>query len=99
MDIVAKIRAAKELSEALGCLVRHFAADTGTLHLVEEDGRLHLKALSGQFPPPVLAITQNTPWAAAAVARPVRAQKQSRRPSLPLGGPHDQWPPPGHRAF
>ena len=34
MDIVAKIRAAKDLSEALGCLVRHFAADTGTLHLL-----------------------------------------------------------------
>ena len=40
---------------ALGCVVRHFAADTGTLHLLEEDGMLHLKALSGQFPPPVLA--------------------------------------------
>jgi hypothetical protein len=61
VDIVAKIRAAKDLSEALGCLVRHFAADTGTLHLLEEDGMLHLKALSGQFPPPVLAIIQKIP--------------------------------------
>jgi L-methionine (R)-S-oxide reductase len=61
VDIVPKIRAAKELSEALGCLVRHFAADTGTLHLLEEDGMLHLKALSGQFPPPVLAIIQKIP--------------------------------------
>ena len=26
MDIVAKIRAVKDLSEALGCLVRHVAA-------------------------------------------------------------------------
>ena len=61
MDVVAKIRAAKELSEALGCVVRHFAADTGTLHLLGEDGMLHLKALSGQFPPPVLAIIQKIP--------------------------------------
>jgi hypothetical protein len=61
VDIVPKIRAAKELSEALGCLVRHFAADTVTLHLLEEDGMLHLKALSGQFPPPVLAIIQKIP--------------------------------------
>jgi hypothetical protein len=30
--------------------LRHFAADTGTLHLLENDGLLHLKALSGQFP-------------------------------------------------
>jgi hypothetical protein len=27
VDIVAEIRAAKELSDALGCVVRHFAAD------------------------------------------------------------------------
>jgi L-methionine (R)-S-oxide reductase len=61
VDVVAKIRAAKELSDALGCVVRHFAADTGTLHLLEEDGMLHLKALSGRFPPPVLAIIQKIP--------------------------------------
>ena len=61
MDAVAKIRAAKELSEALGSAVLHFAADTGTLHLLEADGMLHLKALSGQFPSPVLAIIQKIP--------------------------------------
>jgi L-methionine (R)-S-oxide reductase len=61
VDIVAEIRAAKELSEALGCVVRHFAADAGTLHLLEKDGMLHLKALNGQFPPSVLAIIQKIP--------------------------------------
>ena len=61
VDIVAEIGAAKELSEALGCVVRHFAADTGTLHLLEKDGMLHLKALTGQFPPSVLAIIQKIP--------------------------------------
>jgi L-methionine (R)-S-oxide reductase len=73
VDIVAEIRAAKELSEALGCVVRHFAADTGTLHLLEGDGMLHLKALSGHFPPPVLAVIQKIPvgkgMAGLAVAR------------------------------
>jgi L-methionine (R)-S-oxide reductase len=73
VDIVAEISAAKELSEALDCVVRHFAADTGTLHILQEDGVLHLKALSGQFPPPVLAIIQKIPvgkgMAGLAVAR------------------------------
>jgi L-methionine (R)-S-oxide reductase len=73
MDIVAEVRAAKNLSEALGCVVRHFAADTGTLHLLEDDGMLHLKASSGQFPPPVLAVIQRIPvgkgMAGLAVAR------------------------------
>jgi L-methionine (R)-S-oxide reductase len=73
VDIIAEIRAAKELSEALGCVVRHFAADTGTLHVLEDDGVLHLKALSGQFPAPVLAIIQTIPvgkgMAGLAVAR------------------------------
>ena len=73
MDIIAEIRAAKELSEALGCVVRHFAADTGTLHVLEDDGMLHLKALSGQFPPAVLAVIQKIPvgkgMAGLAVAR------------------------------
>jgi hypothetical protein len=58
VDVVAKIRAAKELSEALRCVVRRFAADTGALHILEDDGMLHLKALSGEFRPPVLAIIQ-----------------------------------------
>jgi L-methionine (R)-S-oxide reductase len=61
MDLVAQIRAASEPSEALACIVRDFGADTGTLHLIEADGLLHLKAHSGQFPPPVLAIIQQIP--------------------------------------
>jgi L-methionine (R)-S-oxide reductase len=73
VDIVAEIRAAKDLSEAVDCVVRHFAADTGTLHILEDDGMLHLKALSGQFDPPVLAIIQRIPvgkgMAGLAVAR------------------------------
>jgi L-methionine (R)-S-oxide reductase len=61
MDVIGEIRAANELSDALGCVVRAFGADTGTLHLLEDDGLLHLKALSGQFPPPVLAMIQKIP--------------------------------------
>lgn len=61
MDIAAGVREARDLSEALGCVVRGFGADTGTLHLLEDDGLLHLKALSGDFPAPVLAVIQTIP--------------------------------------
>jgi L-methionine (R)-S-oxide reductase len=61
MDVLAEIRGAKDVSDALGCIVRAFGADTGTLHLLERDGLLHLKAVSGQFPPPVLAVIREIP--------------------------------------
>jgi L-methionine (R)-S-oxide reductase len=73
MDIVAEIRGAKELSDALGRVVRRLTADSGTLHLLGDDGLLHLKARVGEFPPPVLAIIQKIPvgkgMAGLAVAR------------------------------
>ena len=61
MDLIAQIQGAKELAEALGSIVRGFRAETGTLHLLGDDGLLHLKAHSGQLPPPVLAIIQKIP--------------------------------------
>jgi L-methionine (R)-S-oxide reductase len=51
----------ENLAEALRRLVDEFGAETGTLHLLEEDGLLHLKARSGHFPPPVLAVIQKIP--------------------------------------
>jgi L-methionine (R)-S-oxide reductase len=73
MDIVVEIMQASELTEALGCVVRGLDADTGTLHFLEDDGLLHLKASSGDFPPPVLAVIQTIPvgkgMAGLAVAR------------------------------
>jgi L-methionine (R)-S-oxide reductase len=51
----------ENLSEALRHLVDSFGAETGTLHLLEEDGLLHLKALAGEFPPSVLAVMQKIP--------------------------------------
>ncbi|MGB7100864.1 MAG: GAF domain-containing protein [Xanthobacteraceae bacterium] len=79
MDLVAEILAANDLSDGLDCIVRSFGADTGTLHLLEQDGLLHLKALSGRFPPTVLAVIREIPvgkgMAGLAVerARPVDA--------------------------
>jgi L-methionine (R)-S-oxide reductase len=73
MDLVGEIQAAREITDALDCIVRGFGADTGTVHILEDDGLLHLKALSGKFPPPVLAVIREIPvgkgMAGLAVAR------------------------------
>jgi putative methionine-R-sulfoxide reductase with GAF domain len=39
---------------ALQQLVRAFGAQTGTIHWIGDDGLLHLAAVVGQFPPPVM---------------------------------------------
>jgi L-methionine (R)-S-oxide reductase len=39
---------------ALEQLVRAFGAQTGTIHWIGDDGLLHLAAVVGQFPPPVM---------------------------------------------
>ncbi len=41
-------------ADALALAVRAFGADTGTLHRKGSDGLLHLEAVVGSFPPPVM---------------------------------------------
>ena len=45
---------AGNLQEVLRLTMEHFRADTGTIHLLESDGVLHLKAASAGIPEPVL---------------------------------------------
>jgi signal transduction protein with GAF and PtsI domain len=61
VDNTGKSPQTESLSEALRHLVDSFGAETGTLHLLEEDGLLHLKARAGEFPPSVLAVIQKIP--------------------------------------
>jgi GAF domain-containing protein len=49
------------LSEALRLIIEHFHADTGTIHLLESDGVLHLRAASAGIPPVVLERVQLVP--------------------------------------
>ncbi len=39
----------------------HFNAETGTIHVLESDGLLHLRALAGNIPPPVLEAVRVIP--------------------------------------
>jgi L-methionine (R)-S-oxide reductase len=47
--------------EAVGRIVRDLGADSGTLHLLGDDGLLHLKGICGRFPPAVLDSIRTIP--------------------------------------
>lgn len=51
---------ARPLDEALRAVIERFRADTGTLHLLE-GGMLHLRAMHGAFPPPLVEIIRLIP--------------------------------------
>lgn len=50
-----------DLQEVLRLTMEHFRADTGTIHLLESDGVLHLKAASAGIPAPVLEAVRLVP--------------------------------------
>src|SRR5947208_1387398 len=61
MSLTDEIRTAADYSAALHLTIRHFHADSGTIHMLEPDGVLHLKAASKGLPEPVLAIVRRVP--------------------------------------
>jgi signal transduction protein with GAF and PtsI domain len=61
MSLINDIRAAGSYSAALDLTVAHFQADSGTIHMLESDGVLHLKAASKSLPEPVLNLVRLVP--------------------------------------
>jgi len=61
MSLVDAVRGAGSYSEALDLTIAHFRADSGTIHMLEADGLLHLKAASRGLPEAVLAIVRTVP--------------------------------------
>jgi L-methionine (R)-S-oxide reductase len=57
-ELVSEINAAQAV---LDRIVGKFAADSGTIHLMGDDGMLHLAAASADMPEAVLAIIQTIP--------------------------------------
>lgn len=46
-DLLDNISAAKSIDEALSIIISDFKADSGSIHLLADDGMLHLKASRG----------------------------------------------------
>ena len=64
MSVLDRIRpalSAGNLEEILRSTMAEFQADTGTIHLLEGDGVLHLKAASAGIPEPVLKAVERVP--------------------------------------
>jgi L-methionine (R)-S-oxide reductase len=61
LDRIHSASAAGNLQEALRLTIEHFRADTGTIHLLESDGVMHLKAASAGIPEPVLKAVEIVP--------------------------------------
>jgi len=61
LDLIQPAASLGDLREVLRLTMAHFHADTGTIHLLEADGVLHLKAASSGIPEPVLKAVERVP--------------------------------------
>lgn len=61
LDQIQLAASAGDLLEVLRLTIAHFHADTGTIHLLEADGVLRLKAASAGIPEPVLKAVERVP--------------------------------------
>ena len=61
VDFIAGVEAAPTPDEALSRILERFAADSGTIHLLGEDGALHLRAASRGIPPVVIDTVRRVP--------------------------------------
>ena len=60
-EFLADVEAAGSEDDALSCILQHFAADSGTIHLLGDDGVLHLRAASRGIPPVVIETVRRVP--------------------------------------
>jgi signal transduction protein with GAF and PtsI domain len=61
MTIGDALARASNDEDALACIVGHFCADSGTIHLLGSDGLLHLKAATAGMPDAVRAVIDTIP--------------------------------------
>lgn len=61
MELIQSLEAAPSFDDALAQVIRHLKADSGTIHLLEDDGMLHLAAASDGIPPQVRAVIGTIP--------------------------------------
>jgi L-methionine (R)-S-oxide reductase len=60
-ELLQRLSATANLDEALALVIEDFHAESGTIHLMGEDGQLHLTAASKGIPPVVLDIVRVVP--------------------------------------
>ena len=61
MSFADELRSVTSWDDALARIIAHFTAESGTIHLLEPDGLLHLKVASKGLPEAVLNIVRVVP--------------------------------------
>lgn len=61
MELIAELKATPSMDAALAQVIKHLHADSGTIHLLKDDGMLHLAAASEGIPPQVRAVIGTIP--------------------------------------
>jgi len=61
MSLDQQLAQAADDDDALGHIVKHFAADSGTIHFLADDGLLHLAAVTAGMPEAVLGTIRTIP--------------------------------------
>ena len=64
-----------DAAELLRLTLEHFGAETGTIHVLEADGMLHLRALAGALPPTVVEAIQVIPVGKGIAGQAVEQRK------------------------
>lgn len=59
LDEISKV--AGDLAKVMDLVLAHFDADTGTIHVLGQDGLLHLEAWAGGIPEPLLDVIRTIP--------------------------------------
>ena len=74
-DFPANLAGVTDPSEFLQITLDHFQVETGTIHVLEGDGLLHLRALAGSMPPPVMDAIRVIPVGKGIAGQAVQLQK------------------------
>lgn len=61
MNLIESIPTVGSDDDVLRRVISHFRADSGTIHLLGQDGQLHLAAASEGIPPPVMDAIRTVP--------------------------------------
>jgi len=61
MDFIAALKTTTSVDDALAKVIQQLGADSGTIHLLRDDGMLHLAAASAGIPPQVRAVIGTIP--------------------------------------
>jgi len=81
MDLLEALKT-KDLDQALKTVIAHFKCEIGTIHKIESDGKLHLRAHTAGIPDPILEASKVIPLGKGIAGRAAQNKKPTNMKSL-----------------